>query len=326
MQIISNKVNFYTPYICVLLLLYNMTGFASSDIKIEPADVLVQVKLLDQRIEELASIMGVKLKFQDSLNKSTVYPRDVFYQGITVFKKIGRIRYEFTRSQTIEPATIAGEYEPKHVHSLLLETHQYMDDIFAYLTKSYPIELSKKNIILDSNSNEDIQPKHVFARLVILNRKLNQLLDFRFSPADTFEQVTLAISYASAILQTVSEERTIFKPEPFEIGRTPSDAYQRLLTIQNKLYICLESVGMLTNKISEDLTELESIHPSDTYDLSTLVLSNLNFLYRNLEKKTKLKPSYYPGKIIPSVVYQRLSILEMQINEIHKLRYFLKVK
>jgi hypothetical protein len=331
----SEKINLLFPKCLVVILTYvflSTTVTADETDSIEPKDVLAEVLKLEQRITNLASIMGVDFKAFTPVTPANIFPRDVFYQGLTVHKKANRIRYEFTKQEMQELIIENHEYLPAHVLSLVLKTNQILDDTLTYIYQNNQLSQSDIPKLInppatgESNKQKFIEPKDVFLRLVSINKKLNLLLDFKFSPADTFEQVTLAISYASAILQTISVETTLYEPEPLEISKKPSDVYLRLTSVHNKLYDCLESVNLLTAQMSEEIFAPSEIQPSDVYDLTNLILSNLAFLHGKLSEQIKPRPTYYPGKTLPSVVFQRVSILEKQINAIHQMRHKIKMK
>jgi len=327
------RVNFFLIHIVISTLVFNCPlAKAESISEIVPGHVFQKVQLLDDKITKLALLMGVDFKKYPSIKLSAIHPRDVFYQGLTVHKKAGRIRYEFTR---IEPETLKirdAEYQPRHVFELVVKTDKLIDDVLSsiydsnQITEADVINISDNAKPVLSTLDLERRPKDVFVELIAINRKLNQLLDFKFSPADTFEQATLAISYASAILQTLPQQPTIYEPNALVVGKKPSDVYKLISTIHQKLYQCLESVDVTTNQIPKEIYLSSEIEPSDVYDLTNLVVSNLAFLHRNLQTQVKPRPTYYPGKTVPSVVFQRVTILEKQIAAIHRLRHQLKMK
>jgi hypothetical protein len=57
---------------------------------------------------------------------------------------------------------------------------------------------------------------------------------------------------------------------------------------------------------------------SDIYDVATLLVSELAFLWRQLEDVEPPRPAYYPGVRFPSHVYQRAELLERQLLELAK--------
>jgi hypothetical protein len=301
---------------------------ADNSEKIRAGHVYQNVQSLENKISQLAFLMGVTFVEHHSASPENIYPRDVYYQGLTIYKKIGRIRYEYTRLEADKIENANEEYESKHVLTLVKKTHLFMDEVLNHIYVNYTINIDGDDDSISNQSKVDLNktPKDVFVKLVTINRKLNQLMDFKFTPADTFEQATLAISYASAILQTISKEQTIYDPSSLEIGKTPLDVYNKLSDVHHKLYECLKSVNIPTAQISENTPASTNIQPSDVYDLTNLVLSNLAYLHGKLEQQVRVRPTYYPGKTLPSIVLQRVSILEKQVNAIHKLRYRLRMK
>ena len=63
----------------------------------------------------------------------------------------------------------------------------------------------------------------------------------------------------------------------------------------------------------------EGVTPSDVYDMATLLISELDYLWTHAENAVSPRPAYYPGRKLPSHVYQRAGLLERQLAELEKL-------
>ena len=73
----------------------------------------------------------------------------------------------------------------------------------ASLTESIQHYMNVKTVRLadlDNKSEREKTPSDVYVLMVDLSRTLNEMIDQRFAPADTFQQVTYAISIASGVL------------------------------------------------------------------------------------------------------------------------------
>jgi hypothetical protein len=61
------------------------------------------------------------------------------------------------------------------------------------------------------------------------------------------------------------------------------------------------------------------VNASDVYDMATLVVSELSYLWSQLEDAPPPRPAYYPGRKFPSHAYQRAGLLERQLAELSAL-------
>ncbi|MBL1280096.1 MAG: hypothetical protein COA33_007485 [Fluviicola sp.] len=101
--------------------------------------------------------------------------------------------------------------------------------------------------------------------------------------------------------------------------KTPTDVYKRLL----KCYTILKEIA----KFSEhEFLEFKYIkgsfrqkEPSDVYDLSTLLIADISYLHTFRKGAHKSQKAYYSGFKIPSQVYQRVGILQTQLETLLKL-------
>jgi hypothetical protein len=58
---------------------------------------------------------------------------------------------------------------------------------------------------------------------------------------------------------------------------------------------------------------------SDVYDLAALVVSELTYLDRVLSDNPSKRKARYPGRKVPSDVFQRAGVLRMQLEEVNAL-------
>ena len=71
---------------------------------------------------------------------------------------------------------------------------------------------------------------------------------------------------------------------------------------------------MLTLRSREE--NLAQLTPSDVYDMATLLVSELAYLWAQLDDAAVPRPAYYPGSRFPSHVYQRAGLLERQLSDL----------
>jgi hypothetical protein len=274
---------------------------------IEPMHVLQYAQKLSVQINQLARAMGIKPNQQAMLEVSSVSPKTVYYQAATLYHKSQRLRYEFSNISGVPIDDFKVNAQSADVLLLLNLVAQNLNHVGTRL-KLNPPPLSQP-------LKADAQPQHVYTLIVLMNSELNQLLDFQFSPADVFQQVTTAMSYASAILSSVPGLKSTYDPDDFMPNKQPLDVYNRLLNTQAVLQKIKTALRLKTISINH-ASHLKVPNPADVYDLATLLLGELVDLHRYMNIKQDPPKGYYPGKIIPSEVFQRVGILQKQINAI----------
>ena len=61
-----------------------------------------------------------------------------------------------------------------------------------------------------------------------------------------------------------------------------------------------------------------SFHPSDVYDMATLLVSDLAFIHAKIPNFETPEPIPYPGRTFPSHTYQQAGVLHAQLVELEK--------
>ena len=285
-------------------------GDAESSIEgrevVEPADVYARVSLLRAELEFIRHQMGSPSNRQAEIEVSDAAPREVFFQALTLFRKADRLCFEQARQRAAVPKTPGGVIQPRHVRGVVMHALERVRRV-------------KEELGIDENANVSARdpnktPTDVFKAIVQANRQINLMLDHRFSPSDVYQQVTLAISYASRLLVQFPGAARIPATPDFEPGKQPSDVYQRLVDCFDQIRDIAELSEVKVLELDVGGEHLAEVTPSDVYDIASLLVSELAFLH-NLSKDTQSPHDlYYPGRKFPSHVYQRVGILEAQLS------------
>ncbi|MFT4929877.1 MAG: hypothetical protein ACI8WB_006012 [Phenylobacterium sp.] len=274
---------------------------------IEPMHVLQYAQKLSVQINQLAQAMGIKPHHQDTLEVSSVSPKTVYYQAATLYHKSQRLRYEFSNISGAPINSFKADAQPADVLFLLNQVAENLNHVGTRLHLSPPVQ--------SQPLKADARPQHVYTLMLRMNGELNQLLDFGFAPADVFQQITTSMSYASSILSSLPGVKSTYDADEFVANKTPLNVYDRLLKTQLTLQQAKTALGLKSISI-KDSSHLKDPNPADVYDLATLVLSELVDLHQFMDIKRQPPKGYYPGKVIPSEVFQRVGILQQQINAI----------
>ena len=101
-------------------------------------------------------------------------------------------------------------------------------------------------------------------------------------------------------------------------GKTPKDVYFRLLDCLTILSGIYELNGLETLHVDTRSIDPKAITPSDVFDVASLLVARLDFIYRHLGVETAPMRPYYPGRKFPFEVYQRAGLLKAQLRALEQ--------
>ena len=276
---------------------------------VEPPDVYARLMVLVGDIEKLRFEMGRPKPGPQEFGIANAAPHEVYFQVATLFRKANRLGFEHTRESSDLPSPPDGDIRPANVLSVVESALSRIGRVKAHLgikeeTPQPPRDPTKT-------------PTDVLNATRDANRQLNLLLGRPFSPAEVYEQVTLAIGYAARLRARFPGDRIPETP-PFERGKRPVDVFLRL----GAVFASIQQIAARSNLPMLTLVgefPRDGITPSDVYDIATLLVSELDYLWTHAGDLARPHPAYYPGRKLPSHVYQRAGLLERQLAELAEL-------
>jgi hypothetical protein len=269
--------------------------------------VYAQLMLLHSDLDQIRFEMGKPKPTPGAIDIANVAPREVFFQVLTLFEKANRLSFEHTREIAEEPPLAEDPITPSDVIRVVEAALERINHVkqqigISQLSSPPPLDPSKT-------------PTDVLIAALAASRQLNLLLAQQFSPAEVYEQLTLAVGYTARLRARFPGDRLPETP-PYVRGKQPTD-------VGRKLFDCLRLIEriaarsdlqMLTLRSNEE--NLMQVTPSDVYDMATLLVSELAYLWAQLDDVAIPRPVYYPGRRFPSHVYQRAELLERQLSEL----------
>lgn len=280
-----------------------ISGRKNTENTILPADVLSRVILFRDSLEQIRIEMGKPSLKNDKLDVSNVSPREVYFQALVMFRKADRLSYAWTSTKKNEPKKISEVLiKPYHVFRNVNAAH---DRIVLVKNKFNITEKIYEKVELESTTATD-----VFIAIMAENRRLNMLLDRKIEPSDVYEQVDLIINYVKQLLL----QNTILKKPKYINKKSPSDVYYNLY----ECFLLIENIFTLSNKkimkIKLNKSEVANKTPSDVYDFTIVLLSEVSYL--NSLKNTQYKADAIKNndKMLPSHVFQHVSYLKMYLE------------
>ncbi len=277
---------------------------------VTPPEVYARLMFLQSELDHIRFEMGKPKPIKGGIEVTQVAPREVYFQAVTLFKKSNRLSFEHTREiaealpqpdGTIGPADVMAATESSLARISHVKIH---------------LEITQSSA--QPAPDKSKTPTDVFRAIMQTNRQLNLLLDQPFSPAEVYEQVTLAIGYTARLRAQFPGDR-IPETSPFVRGKRPADVHRKLIHCFVIIrHIAAQSELPMLTLNTQEQNSVE-VTPSDVYDIATLLVSELAYLWSQLDNAVPPRPAYYPGRRFPSHVYQRASLLERQLAELAEL-------
>jgi hypothetical protein len=253
--------------------------------------------------------MGKSANALEHVRVGQVAPREAYFQELALFRKANRLCYEHTRTGVPDPEPPLGQIRPVDVYAVV--------DAALSRIRSVKEIIGIPETVEPQPRDASKTPTDVFSSTMLANQQLNLLLDQQFAPSDVFEQVTLAVGLTSQLLARFPGATRIAPTPAYERGRRPADVYERLVR-------CFQRVRSIATVSQLDMGTLTRVHsddpvtPSYVYNMATLVVSELTFVHALIPDASAPVGTYYPGRKLPSHVYQRVGILEAQLAELEK--------
>jgi hypothetical protein len=158
----------------------------------------------------------------------------------------------------------------------------------------------------------------LFNSILELNRELNLLLEHPVSPSDVYRELTLAIGYSARLLARYPDATRIPLEPPFEPDKQPKDIYLKLVECLRAVARIFDSLGLAVLNVDSSRTDLDALKPSDVYLVASMIVSQLDFLYRRLGITKPPPQPVYPGLKFPAHSYQRAGILQAQLQQLER--------
>ncbi|HUQ00862.1 MAG TPA: hypothetical protein VM261_00145 [Kofleriaceae bacterium] len=234
-------------------------------------------------------------------------PREVYFEALGLWRKADRLASEVGGAVRASPPSAPGltEIVPGHVLAVIDATLARLDDA--------KVRIGLGASVPEPSIEDERQPADVLVTLMKTSRELSRALERPFTPSDVFEQVSLALAYATRIAQA----RGVWSPSPaaYERRRRPADCYERLEVCLSLAGATIERAGH--RSLHERGTPSE-VQPGDVFDLACLVVGELAFLHAITPGAVPVhafEPAWH-GHRLPAHVDQLARTLESQLESL----------
>lgn len=274
---------------------------------ITPSDVYQRVIIFTNNLKTISKALGKSHNdAQTLITVKNAAPREVYFQAQALFDKSNRLAYEITGIYANPPKMTNTNLQPSDVYQL----------VNAAIDRLIPIgkRLNLTIILAQHRENERTKtPTDVYNAILHANRILSYLLYKQVQPADSYEQITLAINYTANLLRQFKIFTLIPNAPPLIPEKTAKDTVERLLNCIGILHDIAQKSHLHILTLHMEQNKLHDLSAGDVYDISKVIVAEVRYLNTLLPDFESIK-SYYPGYKTASEVYQRSGILLKQLQ------------
>lgn len=273
---------------------------------VEPKHCYARMELIHAELDLVRQEMGRAADRRTGPTIANAAPREVYFEALALFRKADRLCFERTGEQAILPhPPMPAEIQPADVLAVLDvvrdRVRSVKERIGATETASEPAPIDGKT------------PSDVLLSVMRASRQLNVLVDQSFSPNDVYQQVSLALGYATRLAARAGGASP--RLPAVERRMRPADCYRRLAGCLTTLHDAMAAADLASLDFTPAAYGDDEVLPSDVYDLASLVISELAYLHSLLPGLAPPTAAdvYEFGHKLPSHVYQLAGALEAQI-------------
>lgn len=300
---------------CNVLLVAIASGYAVSTMaaapadaalkEVTPAEVFQQVGILNNEIEQIRQLMGVRPPRSRDFRVSQVEPRQVYAQAQTLYRKVNQLGREVAGlSRQAAPGVPDREIVSGDVYSLVEASRKQLELVKNSLgiTEAAAVpKLERRRKTSD-----------VMHDLVLTMDVLNQLIRERPEWPDVYDKIVQVITYAGGVLP----EAVRYPALPaHECCKMPQDVIAVLLEAMERTRPVAEKVGLTIVSVESMQAEEGGASTDTVYDVTNTLITDFGELSLRIDGKDVSAPDYpRPARIFPSHAYQLAKVFSAQVD------------
>ncbi len=267
------------------------------------------VELVQQEIELVRKHKEAAIDSRELIAVENVYPREVYFQALTLRQKAGRLCHETIQS-LFAPPLVAQYSIPSNITSK--DVYKIVNDAWSQIRCAKAgLNVKDENIGQLSASEDSTKTlTDVFKLIVQANRQLNLVLEQPIEQGDVYAVVEQANAYIVDILNKIAPVWSLNAPTlpAYQAGTAPIDTYNIMLRNFRIIQEIAKDSGIDMLDLGSDIQV--PINTSDVFDLSSLILSELRFFASQIGVERVYRLSSFPDKVSADVFQQAQFIEE----------------
>ena len=279
--------------------------------KLRPGYAYQMVELVQSEIELIRKHKQSAIDSRDSIPVENVYPREVYFQALTLRQKAGRLCHETSQS-LLAPPIVVQYTIPRNITSN--DVYEIVNDAWSQiLCAKAGLNIQDSREHQDSTQDTNKTLTDVFKLIVQANRQLNLVLEQPIEQGDVYAVVKQANAYLVDILNKLAPVWSLTAPTlpSYQAGTAPIDSYKVMIRNFRIIQEIAKDSGI-------DMLHLDSdiqipITTSDVFDLSSLILSELRYFASQVGVERIYRLAPYPDKV-PADVFQQAQYAEAHLK------------
>ncbi len=274
-------------------------------------NIYIEVDAFGQDLELLRQVMGRPGLGPLDIDIHSSAPHDIYFQALTTLQRVNQLSFEISRVREAPPSLPVMDIGLADILTAVRGSHQILKRVMADLQIAPSMTLPVGDAARTLGD--------VFMGILAINRQLDLLLECHFDASDIYREITLAVGYASRILAYYPEATRLPESPPFEPAKQPRDVYLRLIECLDIIARVFKALGLEGSHIQAQQSGQDVSRPGDVFLVACLVVSQLDFLHKQLGIARMPPEVFYPGHKFPSHSYQRAGLLEAQLAHLEHL-------
>lgn len=254
-------------------------------------------------MERIRAALGTPKVDQASLNFSFATEREIFHQARTLYRNANQLCFEKTQYRSLPIPVPYEAIQSRHIIQLLTSIRDRLVCVLGRLRADVLIPVVPQP--------PTVTPRELFRSISRATHQLGAMLEERISPTLVFRQVTLALSYATRLRETLPGPTMPVEPRYISTA-VPADVFAVLL----RCHGLVSSIGQQHGQTIPDIlgAQTGTLRPHHVYDLATIVLAEIQYLHGLIGAAAQPYPVPFPKEKRPPDVYQRVRLLELQLG------------
>ena len=313
-----NKTKRFTRFLFMGLIFLVFPSIGQSATKFAPMVAYQMVELVRNEIELIRKHKQMPIDTRENIPVDHAYPREVYFQALTLRQKTGRLCHE-TAQYLLAPPTAVQFSIPKTITSK--DVYEIVNDAWSQIRCAKAGLGITKHLEQNTLQGSSKTLTDVFKVIVQANRQLNLILEQPIEPGDVYAVVQLGNAYIIDILNKLAPVWSLTAPTipEYQTGKRPIEIYKQMIknfrTVQQIATDSRIDMLYLGDEIQEPITA------TDVFDLGSLVLSELRYFAAQVGINRVYRLESYPDKV-PDDAYQQVLITEAHL---HILEGFTKI-
>lgn len=277
--------------------------------EVRPSHVLREVLRVHATVESIRLRLGISGALKPAFDVSGATPYEVYFQALALLQKSNWLAREFDGEITPPPALTAPVHKirPEHVLAVIEATYANLRPFQARI--GIPPSPYPEGVSINTT------PTDVYRAILDAGQMLNLLLRIRIQPPDVYREVTLASDYVGALLRMLDVNADTLHKTATQPEHIPYDVFRNLTTSYATIKALAETSGTHTLELSLKPRRLDRLYPGDNYDLASLVLAEVAFLYALADGDRQIPPlPHDPGDISDADVYDQVNGLNHRLS------------